>query len=167
MAPSSAPWQGPPDRGAKTYSMSGSLDRTIIWVATQQQFMPPPVPCQDPQACQTPAPAPPPQETTPSICSDLSELSDYPDGPAVRQTISLEALPNIGRNFLAAYNRIDTWFSIISLRQPQPLQTITTVQLIVKQARKVLTALFSIGCLPIRHLQEAKLALGGWQKDEL
>ena len=171
MAPSSVPWQGPWDNDTEDCGSSASLHRTMSWVASTREFVPYAVDYQDPQTMvsidQTTGPAPPPPEPTPSICDNLSELSDVSDGSAVRQTITLEALPNIGRSFLAAYNRIDMWASILSLRTPQPLQTIKTIQSIGKQARTVLVSLFSIGCLPSKHWQDSQLAGGGCHTDEL
>ena len=120
-------------------------------MAKQRQFMFPPGSCKDPSGDHISVPAPSLPGSNPSICSDLSE---YSNGSAVRQAISLDALPNIGKNFLAAYNRIDTWVGILSSKTPEPLQTITTVQSIGRQARIVLTALFSVGCLPNKHREQ-------------
>ena len=71
------------DNGAGNCSASASLHRTNSWVASTHEFMPYPVHYQDPQPMvpddQTTGPALPPQEPTPSICDNLSELSDVSD----------------------------------------------------------------------------------------
>ena len=108
-----------------------------------------------------------PSDPAPSICDNLSQLSDFSDGSEVRQGIDHAAGSNIGQSFLASYNRSDTWVSILNLRIPQPLQTIEAIQLLGKQSRLVLVLLFSVGSLPSKHGQDAQLTSGGCQKDVL
>ena len=88
MAPSSVPWQAPWVDDTKGSDMAASLHRTMSWVASTHAFESYPIDCQDPPAISSiglPADtAFPPPDPAPSICDNLSELSDFSDGSDVR-----------------------------------------------------------------------------------
>ena len=155
MAPSFILGQDPGVNETRNSEIAATLHRTKNWVAATHAFKHPPTDYQDLPGG-IPSDIPPetvatPSDEAPSICDSLSHLSDISDGSEVRQEIDHAAGSNIGRSFLASYNRADTW----------------VIQLLGKQARLVLVSLFSIGCLPSKLGQDAQQTSSGCQKDML
>ena len=104
-----------------------------------------------PKATVLPIPPSPLVSTQPDsqdFQDNMSQFSEIPDIQTVRQNIVQAAKGTIGRCFLNCYNRASPWVSILQLKSPQPVHTITAIQKIGSQAEAVLQMLFSLDCLP-------------------
>ena len=112
MAPSFISGQDPGVNETRNSEIAATLHRTKNWVAATYAFKYPPTDYQDlPGGIPSDIPSDtvaPSSDPAPSICDNLSHLSDFSDGSEVRQAIDHAASSSIGRSFLASYNRADT-----------------------------------------------------------